>query len=310
MGRTRPSKFITMALVFTGCLGTKTVEPVRDIGPPFRLDPPLKDLNTSCLTGTLNGCDVTASMEEGIKALTALHEKQMVEAEQALRDLSVLLNRADDVPMARVTAPQLDTSMWVDPDAKYPARLEVRVQGPRGLARMGPEMIPYLDAALDRLDTMASSHESQWRAVAYEYPRGLVLPEKVLIERDYTTVVATLRHATTTFDVPRHLGVKYIRRDIAPWVAHAGHVVTRSGMKYKALSDHRMKIANALVVTGKGPFVIQEGKPFRGKKVFESKVTPRESCQQLRGELRFVRADKTMPLRASFVPKTASGGGK
>ena len=81
-------------------------------------------------------------------------------------------------------------------------------------------------------------------------------------------------------------------------------------MKYKALSDHRMKIANALVVTGKGPFVIQEGKPFRGKKVFESKVTPRESCQQLRGELRFVRADKTMPLRASFVPKTAGGGGK
>jgi hypothetical protein len=212
--------------------------------------------------------------------------------------------------MARVTAPKLDTSMWVDPDAKYPAELELRVQGPRGLVRMGPDMISDLDGALSRLETMADAHEAQWRSVAYEYPKGLVLPEKVLIERDYTQVVATLRHGTTTFEVPRHLGVKFIRRDVAPWVVHAAHVVTRSGMKYKALGDHRLKIAKALVVEGRGPFVIQEGTAFRGKKVFQSNITPRESCQQLRGELRFVRADKTMPLRASFIPKNSEGGSK
>jgi hypothetical protein len=71
-----------------------------------------------------------------------------------------------------------------------------------------------------------------------------------------------------------------------------------------------LKIAKALVVEGRGPFVIQEGTAFRGKKVFQSNITPRESCQQLRGELRFVRADKTMPLRASFIPKNSEGGSK
>jgi len=310
MGRAGSINVLVVLLFLTGCLGTKSNAPVRDAGPPFRVDRPLKDLNTSCLTGTLNGCEVNSSIEAGIRALTALHEQQMVEAEQALRALSNVLSRADDVPMARVTAPKIDTSMWVDPDAKYPANLELRIQGPRGLERMGPDMISDLDGALSRLETMADSHEAQWRSVAYEYPRGLVLPEKVLIERDYTQVVATLMHGTTMFEVPRHLGVKYIRRDVAPWMVHAAHVVTRSGMKYKALGDHRLKIAKALVVEGRGPFVIQEGKAFRGKKVFQSNITPRESCQQLRGELRFVRADKTMPLRTSFIPKSSEGGSK
>jgi len=311
MGRVGSFSVLAGMVFLSGCLrSTTNPQTQRDglVRMPYSVDPPLEDLNTSCLTGTLGGCEVTANIEEGIKALTRLHGQQMAEMDGALRNLSLVLNRADTVPMARVTAPKLDTTMWVDPDAKYPAELELRIQAPRGLVRMGVKTISDLDGALDVLESMASRHDADWRSVAYEYPRGLVLPEKVNIERDYTQVVVSLRHGKMTFDVPRHLGVKYIHRDVAPWMIHVAHVVTRSGMKYKALGEHRFKVDQALVVAGRGPFVIQEGKAVRGKKVYESKVTPRESCQKLRGELRFVRADKTMPLRAGFIKRSSQGG--
>ena len=308
MGRFWPLAALAFVSFLSGCMRTASSPQTRDRALlPYRVDPPLENLNTSCLTGTLSGCEVTANIEEGIKALTRLHGKQMAEMEGALRNLSLVLNRADAVPMARVTAPKLDTSMWVDPDARYPAELELRVQAPRGLVRMGAMAISDLDAALDQLDSMASKHDADWRSVSYEYPRGLVLPEKVNIERDYTQVVVSLRHGKMNFDVPRHLGVKYIHRDVAPWMIHVAHVVTRAGMKYKALGEHRFKLDQALVVAGRGPFVIQEGNAIREKKVYESKITPRESCQRLRGELRFVRADKTMPLRAGFIKKSSTG---
>jgi hypothetical protein len=311
MGRVRSIVVLVSVFFLSGCLRATTNGPARDAGLiPFRVDPPLEDLNTSCLTGSLNGCEVNTNIEEGIRALTRLHGQQMAEMNGALRDLSLILNRTDTVPMARVTAPKLDTSMWVDPDAKYPAPLELRIQAPRGLLRMGVETISDLDGALGRLESMASRHDADWRSVSYEYPRGLVLPEKISIERDYTQVVVSLRHGKMTFDVPRHLGIEYIHRDVAPWMVHVAHVVTRSGMKYKALGEHRFKVDQALVVVGRGPFVIQEGNAIRGKKVFESKVTPRESCQSLRGELRFVRADKTMPLRAGFIKKSPQGGAR
>ncbi len=297
--------------LLAGCLPSASKSPSRDRVDiprvPFAIDPPLDPLNTSCLTSTLNGCDEARSLEDGIRAMTKLHKIQMGEVDTHLRTLSILLNRTDDIPSLRVTAPQLRTDGWVDPNASYPAPLELRMEAKRGLERMGPDTIEKMDAALTALEQQADTHRSAWNALIDLYPPGLVLPDSVLEERRYKSVNVALRHVRFQFDVPQHLGQRYIKRDVAPWVAVASHVITDAGVRYKAVGEHRKNLPTALTVSGKGPFVISESPETRGKWRYQSKIKPSDACKKLRGELRFVRADKAVPLRASFIRKPAGG---
>ena len=304
---------LALTTLMMGCLPTATKSPSRDRTnlpmEPFEIDPPLEPLNLSCLTSTLNGCKEARTLEDGIRAMSELHKIQMVEVEASLRSLSSLLNRSEDIPFMRVTAPQLNTNGWVDPDAKYPAPLELRMESERGLSRMGPDTIEKLDSLLTAIEQQADTHRSSWNALIDLYPRGLVLPDSVLKERRYKTVNVALRHARFEFAVPQHLGQRYIKRDVAPWVAVASHVITVPGMRYKAVGEHRKQLPAPITVSGKGPFVISETPDARAKWTYRSEIQPADACKQLRGELRFVRADKAVPLRASFVRKP-NGGAK
>ena len=305
--------FVLLTPLSLGCLPGVSKSPTRDRSripmEPFAIDPEPEPLNTSCLTSPLNGCDESKTLADGIRAMTNLHNLQMKEVDASLRSLSVLLNRADDIPSLRVTAPRLNTRSWVDPDATYPAPLELRMETERGLNRMGADSIDTLVDALIALEQQADTHRSSWNALIDLYPAGLVLPDSVTMERQYTRVHAALQHRSFKFSVPKHLGKKYIKRNVEPWVAVASHVITVPGMRYKAVGEHRQELPPALTVSGKGPFVISETPNARAKWEYNSFVKPSDACKQLRGELRFVRADKAVPLRASFA-RTSNGGSR
>jgi hypothetical protein len=305
------SLLVVVVVLCAGCI--KPQPPAQEnipSGVPFARDAPPQALGPGCLTDTLNGCDKARQMQQGVAGMWKLHRSQMAQMELSLRSLEGVLRRADSIPTARVSAPKLNANSWTDPDGKYPASLQVRVEYQRGLARMGTNTVRDMEGALAALKDLDKSHKRAWRASIKEVASGLILPKELLMERQYASVNAKLNHVNYSFDVPIHLGQKYIKRSVEPWVAVASHVITKPGVRYKAVAEHRKRLNPALFVAGSGPFTIRELPPLRQKFEFSSKVKPIDACKELRGELRFVRADETLPLRVAFKAKPVSGGAR
>jgi hypothetical protein len=312
--KNRISNLLVVIVVLSlGCIKPQPTDQAQEYissGVPFARDAPPEALGPGCLTDTLNGCDKARMMEQGVADMWKLHRSQMAQMELSLRSLEGVLRRADSIPTARVSAPKLNANGWNDPDGKYPAPLQVRVEYQRGLDRMGANTVRDMEGALAALQDLDKSQKRAWRASIRSVPSGLVLPKELLMERQYSVVNAKLNHASYSFEVPIHLGQKYIKRSVEPWIAVASHVITKPGVRYKAVAEHRKQLNPAILVSGSGPFSIKELPPLRQKFEFSSKVKPSDACKELRGELRFVRSDETLPLRVAFKAKPASGGAR
>ena len=293
--------------ISTGC--TKQVGPAP-AAESFKIDAPPVPLNPSCATGGLAGCDTTQALKGAVGVMQGLHDGQMSEMSTALRSLAGVLNRKDSTPTVRITAPKLSPDNWVDPEGTYPADLELRVQSTRGLESMGENSVADMKGALGQLDTLAKAHKEQWDTTLEAQPAGLVLPDEIGEQRKQALVNVKLDDADYSFAVPQHLGAAHIQRSLTPWVGVASHVITEPGMKYEVVHEHRKELTPALSVSGTGPFSIVERRPGREVHKFTSEITPADACQKLRGELRFIRADASVALRATFRHVSTSGGAK
>jgi hypothetical protein len=247
-------------------------------------------------------------LEASIATMVDLHNAQMAEMENALSSLNGVLNRPDSTPTANIAAEVLNTSSWLDIDKHYPAQLTLRLEYARGLERMGPETPSHMQGALANLERISKLHQEQWSTTLAAQPRGLVLPSRVLEERTPAPVKATIVGHRFAFMVPLHLGKQYIKRDIEPWLAVIAHVTSEPGMQFQMVDEHRIGLPEAVTVLGTGPFSIDEHKPDRAKIERDSQILPSEVCQSLRGEVRFIRQDTPVPLRAAFRASVSAGG--
>ena len=291
-----------------GCMKAKSPE----IGNQslFTVDPPTPPLTPSCATPGIAGCDDALALEQSIATMSALHDAQMAEMASALSSLKGVLDRPDSTPTANIQANPLKTKDWLDIEATYPAELVVRFEAQRGLAYMGASSVSDMHGALANLDRIADAHESQWDAALDAQPKGLVLPERISKERTPAPVKAELHDAEYNFEVPLHLGKAAIQREVSPWTALAAHVITEPGMHYEVLQQHALPIVDAVSVSGTGPFSIKERPPYKDKKTVTSQILPKDVCDSLRGELRFVRSGQPIPVRAAFRVATNQGGAK
>jgi len=302
-----PWIFAALLTVMTGCMkaaspsGTET---------PFAVDPPTPPLTPSCATPGIDGCGNARALQQSIATMSTLHEAQMAEMEGALSSLQGVLNRPDSTPTANIQASPLSVQDWLDIESTYPAELVVRFEAQRGLAYMGESSVDDMTGALVNLEQIAKAHAMQWQAALSQQPRGLVLPDKVIKERTLSTVTVQLTKATHKFQVPSILGRAYIKRDVAPWAALAAHVITEPGMHYEVLQQHRLPIADAIAISGTGPFSIKERSPYKQKTKVTSAILPTDVCDSLRGELRFVRSSEPVPVRAAFRVANSEGGSK
>ncbi len=292
-----------------GC--AKQVEPTPTVEIlPFTIEKSDPALTPSCSTGDLEGCDANQALQAAMDAMKALHGRQMDEMGSSLSTLSELLNREDTPPTARITARPLSTDGWSDPQATYPAEMELRVQTERGLSRMGEGTEEALKAAIAATKELSKAHAEEWQTTLKDQPKGLALPKGLLAQRTPAEVVVKLDDGNHKLKVPAHLGAIHIRRTVAPWVAVASHVTTSPGNQYDPVHEHRVAFDGALAVSGKGPFLIEEQKPSRSKHSLTSEITPGDACQNLRGEVRFIRADEALRMRAVFRDVAAAGGAK
>jgi hypothetical protein len=288
---------------------------VKQVGPEpaaesFKIDAPVVALNPSCATGGLAGCDTTQILKTAVGVMQDLHLAQMSEMSLALRSLEGVLNRKDSTPAARISAAKLSTDSWIDPEGTYPANLELRVQTTRGLESMGSNSVNDMKGALGQLVALAKAQKEKWDSTLKAQPAGLVLPDEIGEQRTLTPVNVKLDDSDFVFAVPQHLGEAHIGRSIAPWIAVSSHVITEPGMRYEVVHEHKQELTAALSVSGAGPFNIVERRPGREVHNFTSEITPADACQKLRGELRFIRADAAVPLRASFRHISSTGGAK
>ena len=303
----------TLTLLATGSFATGCLKPVTSTATiePFAIDGDPSPLNQSCSTDGLAGCETTQGLKNSVATMQALHDTQMTEMGNALRSLSGVLGRQDSTPIARVTALELSTDDWTDPEGSYPALLEVRIQNSRGLDRMGSNSVNDMNGALAALDTLSDTHAEQWKATLEAQPSGLVLPQSITDERAMSKVAGLLDNATYNFEVPSHLAVSHIKRDVAPWVMVASHVITEPGMQHAVVQEHQVQLTPAVAISAApGAYAITEQKPSREIHKMTSMITPADACQSLRGELRYTRADAPVPLRADFRQSASNGGAK
>jgi hypothetical protein len=299
---------VTLLGFSQGCV--KPAPPTTEGITPFTVDPAVPPLQASCATDSLAGCETTKSLLQAIATMKALHAKQMAEIETALSSLQGVLSRPDSTPSTNIQTVKLDTDTWTDVDARYPADLIVRMEQQRGLSYMGEKSVDDLNGALHHLKQTSEAHKSEWDSTLRAQPKGIVLPKELLAERASSSVSATLHDNKYNFDVPTHLGKKYIKRDVSPWVALAAHVISEPGMQYEVIYQHVLPLPDALSVTGQGPFTIVEHSPEKTKITKTSQILPSDVCESLRGELRYVRKGSPIPVRAAFRVDPNAGGAK
>ena len=270
----------------------------------------LESLRRHCLTNNIEGCDVVRNLAATEAALRALHRAEVEEEQQILEALLALLKAEDEPPVVRITSVPLNTDALPRASASLSGSIELRSEVPRGFDSMGPETAASFKSLVSRLYKTVKTHQEKFDQRLEEAPRAFELPPDLAEARKGREIILEFQDGTGRVTVPAATlrGLSFDRP--APWVAMVSHVMTDDGLPYRAVDNHRLRFPAPVTVSfSPAGLKIVERKESAGKTAVESDIPASAICNTLRGELRFVRADQTPRLQASFIAADPRSGG-